>query len=82
MDEIHETWLVLALKINSISLKNTVTHFGKAKAKPIEMKAPATTAQPQPPSGGVCDTGSLTAGIDFGFLVDPHHTKDQTVFCF
>lgn len=28
----------------------------------MEMKAPATTAQPQPPSGGVYPTGPPTAG--------------------
>lgn len=57
-------------------------HFGKAKAKPIEIKEPATTAQPQPPSGGVYDSGSLTAGIGFEFLVDPQYTEEQRVFCF
>lgn len=53
MDEIQETWLLLAWKIVSISLKNTVMDFGKAYEKPIEIKAPTTTTQPQPPSGGV-----------------------------
>ena len=33
-------------------MKKTVMALGKAYEKPMEMKAPSTTAQPQPPSGG------------------------------
>lgn len=48
--------------MTSISLKNTVMDLGKAYEKPMEMKAPTTTAQPQPPSGGVYPTGPPTFG--------------------
>lgn len=53
MEEMRDTWLGVALKMTSISLKNTVMDLGKAYEKPMQIKAPKTTAQPQPPSGGV-----------------------------
>lgn len=56
----------MASKMTSISLKNTVIDFGKAYEKPMQMKAPNTTAQPQPPSGGVYPTGPPTAGAISG----------------
>lgn len=62
MEEIQDTWLGVASKMTSISLKNTVMDLGKAYEKPMQMKAPNTTAQPQPPSGGVYPTGPPTAG--------------------
>lgn len=34
----------------------------KAQEKPTEMKAPTSTAHPQPPSGGVCSTGPSLDG--------------------
>lgn len=41
--------------------------LGKAYAKPIEMKAPKTTTQPQPPSGGpATGPASLWGGIATG----------------
>lgn len=52
-------------------------HFGNAKAKPREMKAAATTTQPQPPSGGVYLTGPLTADIGSGSLLDPHNLEEE-----
>jgi hypothetical protein len=62
MEEIQDTWLLEQLKMTSISLKKTVMDLGKAKEKPMEMKAPTTTAQPQPPSGGVYPWGPPVAG--------------------
>ena len=53
MDDIQDTWLLVQSKMTSISLKKTVMDLGKAYENPMEMKAPATTIQPQPPSGGV-----------------------------
>lgn len=62
MEDIHDTSLLVAWNISSISLKNTVIDLANAYEKPMEMKAPNTTAHPQPPSGGVYPTGPPTAG--------------------
>lgn len=62
MEEIQDTWLLEQSKMTSISLKKTVMDLGKAKENPMEMKAPTTTAQPQPPSGGVYPWGPPMAG--------------------
>lgn len=45
-----------------MSLKNTVMALGKAYEKPMEMKEPKTTAQPQPPSGGATAGGPVDGG--------------------
>lgn len=64
IEEIQETLLLDASKMISISLKNTVMDLGNAYENPIEIKAPTTTAQPHPPSGGVYPTGPpIAAGI-------------------
>lgn len=75
MEEIQDTWLGVASKMTSISLKNTVMDFGKAYEKPMEMKAPNTTAHPHPPSGGVYPTGPPTAGG----MPDQNYVEEEEV---
>lgn len=84
MEEIQDTWLGVALKMTSISLKNTVMDFGKAYENPIEMKAPNTTAQPHPPSGGVYPTGPPTAGgmAAHKWVEDEAGERDRVEFVF
>lgn len=43
--------------------------LGKAYAKPIEMKAPKTTAQPHPPSGGLGARPAVAGGGMAGLCV-------------
>lgn len=75
MEEIQATWLYEASKILWMSLKNTVVAFGKAYENPMEMKAPTTTAQPHPPSGGGTAGGPTGRGIT-GYHCERHRTQD------